>query len=295
MDIRMDLRSNAFLQKLLEQLDATADDTLALFRQTRLRSRSTDENGQRTKVSALHLSSDQRAAAASINAKYEIWALKTASLLGKYSPSLETRFSEVVSTTSSYLLFQRVGSDLSSKKWRDLFVSEFSAIVAMQRDLLLRANEEYLFHKPHFWCFKNHQPCNVSIRYDPRSAFVLMPFADRFRDVYEIGLKPTLEHFGFSCVRADEILHSREIICRSVCQPIQEANLVIAELTGQNPNVYYELGLCHGFEKDIVMLVQNIEDVPFDLRAMNIITYSRVAELIEKLRAHLVALTGKVA
>lgn len=117
-------------------------------------------------------------------------------------------------------------------------------------------------------------------------AFVLMPFAAEFDDVYEHVIQATLVVEGFSVSRADEARNSRSIM-HDVIQGIVSADLIVVDLTGTNPNVYYELGLAHAFGKKVILLTQDIEEVPFDLRAYRVVTYSthfaRVAEAKEQL------------
>lgn len=115
--------------------------------------------------------------------------------------------------------------------------------------------------------------------------FVLMPFAAEFDDVYEHLIRSVLENEGYKVARADEAKSSRNIM-HDVIQGIIDADLVVADLTGANPNVYYELGLAHAFGKKVVLLTQDIDEVPFDLRAYRVVTYSthfaRVAEAQEQ-------------
>jgi hypothetical protein len=118
--------------------------------------------------------------------------------------------------------------------------------------------------------------------------FVLMPFAPEFDDVFEHVIRAPLSAEGCSVSRADEDRGSRNIM-HDVLQGISTADLVIVDLTGTNPNVYYELGVAHALGKKTVLLTQDLEEVPFDLRAYRVITYSthfaRVAEAIDALRA----------
>jgi hypothetical protein len=127
-------------------------------------------------------------------------------------------------------------------------------------------------------CFKTGGPCTVDVQEKPRSVFVIMPFAAAFDDVYELGIKASVEVLGWECRRADEIIHNRDIMCQ-VCQGIRQARLVIADLTGRNANVFYELGIAHALEKDVILLAQDVGDVPFDLRPMNIIEYDPILPL----------------
>jgi hypothetical protein len=143
-------------------------------------------------------------------------------------------------------------------------------------------------------CFKTGGPCTVDVQEKPRSVFVIMPFASAFDDVYELGIKASVEALGWECQRADEVIHNRDIMCK-VCQGIRQARFVIADLTGQNANVFYELGMAHALEKDVILLAQDLGDVPFDLRPMNIIEYEPIQpqSLAQKLTKTLGTLLGE--
>jgi len=141
-------------------------------------------------------------------------------------------------------------------------------------------------------CFKTGGSCTVDVQEKPRSVFVIMPFAGAFDDVYELGIKASVEALGWECQRADEIIHNRDIMCQ-VCQGIRQARLVIADLTGQNANVFYELGMAHALEKDVILLAQDVGDVPFDLRPMNIIAYDTILPLRQRLTETLGTLMGE--
>ena len=79
-----------------------------------------------------------------------------------------------------------------------------------------------------------------------------------------------------SCVRADDIFAPGPII-NDILRSIQESDYIIADLTEQNPNVYYELGLAHASGKPVILITQNIDSLPFDLRHQRIIEYSDTA------------------
>ena len=112
-------------------------------------------------------------------------------------------------------------------------------------------------------------------------AFILMPFSTEFDDVYAHIIKAPLEEAGFLVRRADNASGSRNIM-HDVVEGILSAHLIVADLTGSNPNVYYELGIAHGFRKNVLLLTQDVDEIPFDLRAYRIVSYSthfaRVAE-----------------
>jgi formylglycine-generating enzyme required for sulfatase activity len=62
-------------------------------------------------------------------------------------------------------------------------------------------------------------------------------------------------------------------MCVSICQNIQRARFIVADVTGKDPNVFYELGIAHILGKPVILITQRPEDVPFDLRAMFYIYY----------------------
>ena len=78
-----------------------------------------------------------------------------------------------------------------------------------------------------------------------RTAFVLMPFAAEFDPIYA-AIRRTLEadDVGVACYRADEVYRPEPII-ESILRGIVTAEIIIADVTGRNPNVFYELGISH--------------------------------------------------
>jgi hypothetical protein len=109
---------------------------------------------------------------------------------------------------------------------------------------------------------------------DRKTCFVIMPFNKTFEKIYEIGLKPALVNQSWVCNRADKIFQSREIMTL-VWEEILRSDLIIADLTGKNANVFYELGYAHALDKPTILITQSISDVPFDLRHRRLVEYSR--------------------
>jgi len=72
--------------------------------------------------------------------------------------------------------------------------------------------------------------------------FVIMPFKDEMKGVYEGAIKPAVESLGLECIRVDEIDGSGNVV-RRIIERIHEAKAVIADLTGKSANVFYELGI----------------------------------------------------
>jgi nucleoside 2-deoxyribosyltransferase/putative methionine-R-sulfoxide reductase with GAF domain len=117
--------------------------------------------------------------------------------------------------------------------------------------------------------------------------FVLIPFHPNFRDVYELGIKGVAETLGFRCEKVDEIEFNDSILAQ-IYKGIQSADIVVADMTGRNPNVFYEVGYAHALHKDVVLLTQDAEDIPFDLKVHNHIVYGgQVTLLRERLERRL--------
>jgi len=106
------------------------------------------------------------------------------------------------------------------------------------------------------------------------SCFAIMPFAPSYQTLYERVIRVAVEEAGIKCIRADEIF-SKAQVTQDIWNQIRKSRFVIAELTGKNPNVLYELGLCHALGKSTIIITSNEDDVPFDLKALRYLYYDR--------------------
>ena len=120
-------------------------------------------------------------------------------------------------------------------------------------------------------------------------AFVLMPFSQEFDDVYNDFIKPTLEAVGFEVSRADEIKGQNNIL-RDIIQGIANSDLIVADLTGENANVFYELCIAHHLRKPDIRITQCIDDYPFDLRMYRVLEYDTRFSKIGKAKESLLKL-----
>lgn len=105
------------------------------------------------------------------------------------------------------------------------------------------------------------------------SCFVVMPFAEPIGGYYKTVYEPAIVKAGLRAVRADDEIFATGKIVDQVWSGIAAAKVLVAELTGRNPNVFYELGLAHALEKPVVLVSSNQEDVPFDLQHIRVIYY----------------------
>jgi hypothetical protein len=103
-------------------------------------------------------------------------------------------------------------------------------------------------------------------------AFVLMPFNTAFDDIYRLGIKETANSLGILAERVDEQIYSEGMLER-IYRQIELADFIVVDMTGQNANVFYEVGYAHAKGKLCIHLTQKADDIPFDLMHHRHIVY----------------------
>lgn len=104
-----------------------------------------------------------------------------------------------------------------------------------------------------------------------RLVSMMMPFSGNFTQVYQT-VRSSLEGEGYECKRADDFwLHAH--IMQDIIELICTSKVVICDLSEKNPNVFYEVGIAHTLGKEVILIAQQMDDVPFDLRSIRCITY----------------------
>jgi beta-phosphoglucomutase-like phosphatase (HAD superfamily) len=99
-----------------------------------------------------------------------------------------------------------------------------------------------------------------------------MPYSPEFDLFYEQKLAPFLKESGYACQRADssKLKHIDESIIHGICN----ADIIIADLTGNSPNVFYELGVAHSLPRKTFMISQSVSDIPFNLNKYHVFEYT---------------------
>jgi len=109
-----------------------------------------------------------------------------------------------------------------------------------------------------------------------------MRFTPRYDDVHLYGIRAAADEAGVSVERADDNLDSSEII-DYIKTRIESCDLVIADTTEPNANVYYELGYAEGTGKKVLLVAAANTELPFDLRGRNHVLYENIVDLHRKL------------
>jgi hypothetical protein len=109
--------------------------------------------------------------------------------------------------------------------------------------------------------------------------FVLMPFAQKFKDIYTFGIKGAAEDVGAYAENLSEQLFTEGMLDR-IFNQISKSDVIVADMTGRNPNVFYEVGYAHALGKIVLLLTQNADDIPFDLKHRQHIVYGGSIDIL---------------
>lgn len=106
---------------------------------------------------------------------------------------------------------------------------------------------------------------------DPNLLSVMMPFSSDFDSVFSV-IKRVAKKAEMVCLRGDNIWDKPEII-QDVFSLIYKSRIVICDLSKRNPNVFYEAGIAHTLGREVILITQTKDDVPFDLRHLRYVEY----------------------
>lgn len=119
-----------------------------------------------------------------------------------------------------------------------------------------------------------------------KKAFVIMSFDQKYDNVFERSIRPAFEDSGYICKRADRSLGT-ENIPRRVIQDIIDADIVLADLSENSPNVFYELGVSHSVGNKTLIIISDDAEIPFDIASYRTRKYSNTRDRLELLKYQL--------
>lgn len=123
------------------------------------------------------------------------------------------------------------------------------------------------------------------VRLDPKSVFVLTPFNPEYQEAFD-SIAEACREIGLKSFRGDEE-QVRGDLMPHILRQIAKARIVVANIDGRNPNVFYELGIAHAIDKVTILVTSSIEEAPFDLRAKKLVVYEDMIDLKTKLKTEL--------
>lgn len=106
----------------------------------------------------------------------------------------------------------------------------------------------------------------------PSDLFVIMPFDKHLQALYSDHIQAVAKRLGITSTRADDFFAANSIIS-DIWNAINHAKVVVADCTGRNPNVFYELGIAHTLGKPVILIAQDNADIPFDIQHIRYIIY----------------------
>lgn len=116
--------------------------------------------------------------------------------------------------------------------------------------------------------------------------FVAMPFAEDMEDVYHYGIQNAINKAGYLCERADLTAFTGDVL-EWIKDRIKNAELVVADLSNANSNVYLEVGFAWGRGKPTVLLVRDSNHLKFDVQGQRCLVYKNIKGLEEALKKEL--------
>lgn len=110
---------------------------------------------------------------------------------------------------------------------------------------------------------------------------------NRADKLFKFIIKPVCEKCDFEAVRVDQ-LNNSDSITNTIIEQLLSAELVIADITGHNPNVFYEMGYRASLQKPIIHLRMKDEQIPFDIASIRTFDYNFELENVEEIKDRLI-------
>jgi hypothetical protein len=113
---------------------------------------------------------------------------------------------------------------------------------------------------------------NFVVQGRPFRAFVVMQFSEAYNALYREVVMPVCELEGVQAIRADEV-YGPGLIIQDIERQLIEAQIVIAEISPTNANVYYEVGYAHALKKQTILIADTTSKLPFDVSGFRTLFY----------------------
>ncbi|NPV91961.1 MAG: hypothetical protein HPY50_14440 [Firmicutes bacterium] len=145
------------------------------------------------------------------------------------------------------------------------------------------------------WCFGRNNIIirNFKVEYEKPKAFVIMQFSSPYDEIYKSVIEKICDNLGVEVVLANQKF-GPGIVINDITKEIIESNIIIADITPDNPNVYYEVGYAHALKKDTILISEEGRKLPFDVSPFRTLFYENTiggkSKLEEGLEKHIRAI-----
>lgn len=170
-------------------------------------------------------------------------------------------------------------------RYNDKISSDYSRWIDINHLLLKNLNNSlYTSSENMSDVFFSNMGINVNkIVIEKDLVFLLTPFHQDFKESNE-EIKNICNSIGLKCIKGDEEYIKGNIL-KYIVEKMMSSRIVIANINGRNPNVFYELGIAHAIGKPTILIskMEDLENVPFDLQSNQLVLYRDYKELNDKL------------
>lgn len=190
------------------------------------------------------------------------------------------------------------GSELSHDVWIQLqLIAQGSQIDFYVNGVKVLSTNRSLRRGQIGLLFQSNSRCsvrNVQVKTDIPTCFVIMQFTEEYNTLYKEVIRPVCEAHGYKVVRGDDFYTNGQIL-EDVTNTIRSASLIIADVTPDNANVFYEVGFAHAINKPTILLSEKKRGrLPFDISGFRTLFYDNTisgkSAIEGRLRLHLEAL-----
>lgn len=122
----------------------------------------------------------------------------------------------------------------------------------------------------------------------PKSVFVLTPFNNDYDKDYQ-WVKSAFSKHKYTCSRGDDVKAQSNLL-PNIIREMLSSQFVVANISGRNPNVFYELGIAHALGKDVILVARSEQDITFDLSSTQVVIYKKQEELESSITEWLVSI-----
>lgn len=178
----------------------------------------------------------------------------------------------------------------------DKFRLEMERKIVELNETMLRSQERFSTvnhlvlegNNIHSSSFLESMGVSKDIQIKDKSAFVLTPFHPEFDESYGWIKSFFIEH-GYTCTRGDAVLAESNVLSHIISEMLA-SEIVVANISGRNPNVFYELGIAHALGKKVVLVARSKKDITFDVSNSQIAIYKDRDSLNSSLSRWLVSI-----